>query len=100
MNKCLAVISGVFLFFGAIPAQAAETAYEIVIKDHQFSPVPLTVPAGQKIKITIINQDATPEEFESYPLNREKVVAGNSKITLFVGPLKAGSYDFFGDFHK
>jgi Cupredoxin-like domain len=40
------------------------------------------------------------QEFESYELNREKVVAAKSKITVYVGPLEPGRYPFFGDFHK
>jgi hypothetical protein len=46
------------------------------------------------------NQDATPEEFESHELNREKVIAGKSKATIFIGPLKAGSYPFIGEFNE
>lgn len=72
----------------------------LVIKDHKFEPAELTVPAGQKIKLLVDNQDATPEEFESNELNREKVVVGKSSITVFLGPLDAGRYPFFGDFHQ
>ena len=81
-------------------AFAAENEYEITIKDHQFNPRTLVVPAGKKIKLIIKNEDASPEEFESYDLNREKVVAGNSKITVFVGPLTSKTYKFFGEFHQ
>ena len=44
------------------------------------------------------NQDATPEEFESYELNREKVIPGNTQAIIFVGPLPPGIYPFFGEF--
>ncbi len=73
--------------------------YEIFIKDHKFTPETITVPAGQKIKLIIHNQDPTPEEFESYDLNREKIILGNKKATIFVGPLKAGKYHYFGEFN-
>jgi len=73
--------------------------YVIEILNHRFVPAELEVPAGKKIKLRIINRDATPEEFESYPLNREKVVAGKRRITVFIGPLKPGRYPFFGEFH-
>ncbi|MGA9666961.1 MAG: cupredoxin domain-containing protein [Gallionella sp.] len=86
-----------FLLFSA--AAYAED-YVLTLKDNQFSPKELTVPAGQKIKITVKNQDATPAEFESSDLNREKVVGANSEITVFIGPLDAGSYGFFDDFHR
>jgi plastocyanin len=78
----------------------AEEAYVIVIKEHRMSPAELQIPAGQKVKLTVDNQDPTPEEFESHSLNREKIIPGNSKATVFIGPLKPGSYEFFGDFHQ
>ena len=71
----------------------------LTLKDHQFSPKELTVPAGQKVKITVKNLDATPAEFESSDLDREKVVSAHSEITLFIGPLTAGRYSYFDDFH-
>ncbi|MBF0504627.1 MAG: cupredoxin domain-containing protein [Candidatus Omnitrophica bacterium] len=79
---------------------ADQNPYIIVIKGHQFAPSQLMIPAGQKIKLTVDNQDPSPEEFESYDLNREKVVSGNKQIIVFIGPLKPGTYRYFGDFHK
>ena len=81
------------------PARAEEP-YVIVIKEHRMTPAELQIPAGQKVKLLVDNQDPTPEEFESYSLNREKIIPGNSKATIFIGPLKPGTYDFFGDFHQ
>jgi plastocyanin len=71
----------------------------LTIKDHQFQPAELTVPSGTKIKLLIENQDAAPEEFDSYPLNREKVIAGHSSATIYIGPLTPGRYPFIGEFH-
>jgi len=79
---------------------AADNDYLLVIQDHRFQPAELTVPAGKKIKLTIDNRDATPEEFESHALNREKVIAGKSTATIFVGPLNPGRYPFFGEFNE
>ena len=88
------------LLLGATPVAAQETEVRIAIRDHKFEPAEVNVPAGQKIKLVIENQDATAEEFESYELNREKVVPPKGTVTVFVGPLKSGRYPFFGDFHK
>jgi plastocyanin domain-containing protein len=74
--------------------------YQLVLKDHVYQPSELKVPAGTKFKITVHNEDSTPEEFESTDFNREKIVPPNSSITVYVGPLNAGSYGFFGDFHQ
>jgi hypothetical protein len=74
--------------------------YAVTIKDHTFSPVELTIPAKTKVKLVVNNEDPTPEEFESYDLNREETVAGNGTITVFIGPLRQGKYKFFGDFNQ
>ena len=81
-------------------AIAAENTYTIQIKNHRFEPAELTVPAGKKIKLLVKNNDATPEEFESHELNREKVIAGKGKATINIGPLSPGKYPFFGEFNE
>jgi hypothetical protein len=83
----------------SITVQAATPVFEIEIRDHLFSPAELVVPAGVKVKLIVYNRDPTPEEFESYELNREKVIAGLSKAVVFIGPLKPGEYPFFGEFN-
>ncbi len=87
-----------FVAVGHAYGQDAEA--RLVIHGHRFEPTELTVPAGKKVKLVIENQDDTAEEFESYELNREKVVAAKGTITVYVGPLQPGRYPFFGDFHK
>ncbi len=87
-----------FLF--SLSAAAAEPEFALVIREHRFEPSELRVPAGRKIKLVVHNQDATPEEFESHELNREKVIAPGSKASIYVGPLSAGRYPFFGEFHE
>lgn len=82
------------------PAVAEDATFTITIKDHKFSPAELVVPANTKIKLVIENQDPTPEEFESHDLDREKVVAGNGKITVVIGPLNPGIYKYVGEFHE
>ena len=100
MNKYIATILIFFsLLFVSSLASAAAVEIELVIKDHLFFPAEVEVPAGQKVKLRIINQDPTPEEFESYELNREKVIAGNRQTVIFIGPLSPGEYPFFGEFY-
>ena len=88
--------------FALVPVLSfsADLEVTLVIKDHHFVPAEIKVPADKKVKLIIDNQDATAEEFESYELNREKVIPANSKMPIYVGPLKAGKYPFFGEFHK
>jgi plastocyanin len=82
------------------PAAARADDYVLTIKDHKFTPEELKVPANTRVIITVVNEDATPEEFESKILKVEKVVPGKSKGTVRIGPLKPGRYPFVGEFHE
>lgn len=82
------------------PAHAADAELQLLIKNHRFEPAELKVPAGQRIKLVVHNQDSTPEEFESHSLNREKVIPAGAKATVYIGPLKAGRYEFIGEYNE
>lgn len=88
---CLSLCSEVSL--SAVPT------IEIEIRDHLFFPSEVRVPGNTKVRLLITNLDATPEEFESYELNREKVISGATKGVIFIGPLPPGVYPFFGEFY-
>ncbi len=78
-------------------AVGAEKEFKIVIKDHHFVPAELQIPAGEKVRIIVDNQDDSPEEFESYSLDREKHIPAKSQIVLYLGPLGAGRYVYQGE---
>jgi hypothetical protein len=83
----------------SMSAMAEVKEYTLTLRNHKFVPAQLTIPANTKVKLLIVNEDATPEEFESHELNREKIVTGKGRISVFIGPLKPGKYPFFGEFH-
>lgn len=89
------------IFFCLMPlsVHAAVPEFTIEIRDHLFFPSILVIPANTKVKLIVINKDPTPEEFESYELNREKVIMGGARAIIFIGPLKPGDYPFFGEFN-
>lgn len=99
MKKILLISSAVLGLMTANVLANDVPEFKVVIKDHKFSPVNLDIPAGKKVKLIVDNQDKTAEEFESHDLKKEKVVGGNKKITLFVGPLEVGTYKYFGEFN-
>lgn len=74
--------------------------YALVLENHTYTPAQLQIPADTKVKLRVTNRDGSPEEFESTELSREAIVLPGQTISVFVGPLKAGSYRFFGDFHQ
>jgi len=100
LSRCSGFIP--ILLILMVPSQVlgADGEYSLVIQDHRFQPEELKIPAGKKIKLIIENRDATPEEFESHALNREKVIPGKSSASIFVGPLKPGRYPFVGEFNE
>jgi len=92
-----------WLSIGAVLA-AATTAWAadpvvLTLKDHHFTPTEVTVPAGERFRIEVQNQDTTPAEFESNDLRVEKIVVPGGKIVVTAGPLKPGTYKFFDDYH-
>jgi Cupredoxin-like domain len=91
------IAAGIF----AIPgfAFAADPLPVLAIHGNQFEPKQLALPAGVKLKLVIRNLDGMPAEFESYDLSREVVVPGHGEVTIFVGPLEPGNYQFFNDFN-
>ena len=96
----LRIVVAAFALLGATAVLAAsEPEFAITLRDHQFTPAEINVPAGVKVKLVVDNQDAGPEEFDSHALNREKVIPGKTKATIFIGPLAPGRYPFIGEFN-
>jgi len=87
-----------FLAMGAAAARADD--YVLTIKDHRFTPTEIKIPANKRVQITVVNDDPTPEEFESHEMKVEKVIPGKSKAVVRIGPLKPGRYPFVGEFHE
>jgi plastocyanin len=96
--KRIALVAALALLPAA--ALAADAEFALTIENHRFTPDRLEIPAGKKVRVTVENKDATPEEFESGPLKVEKVIPGKSKGIVFLGPLKPGEYPFIGEYHE
>lgn len=95
-----AVLAGMVLGSSAIAVGAGTPlAVTLTLKDHRFTPAAFTVPAGARVRITLINQDSSTEEFDSHDLRIERVVTPKGKISFDIGPLQPGQYAFAGEFH-
>ena len=73
---------------------------EIHFDQHRFNPEKVAVPAGIPIEIRVINSGKERIEFESFALNREKVISAGQTIVVRLPALRPGRYDFFDDFHN
>jgi plastocyanin len=102
MRRLLTLVAAFSIAAAALPptAQAADDGIVITIKDHKFSPSEVKIPAGKRVVVTVVNDDPTPEEFESKAMKVEKIIPGKSKATVRIGPLEKGRYNFFGEFNE
>src|SRR5205814_4964816 len=102
MPRAAVAILSLLIAALALPAAGGDARAQeitVTIKDHRFEPTELRVPANKRVSIYVVNEDATPEEFESVSMKVEKIIPGKSKGLVRVGPLAPGRYDFFGDFN-
>ena len=91
--KRFPVLVALFCLTAASAADRPEFVLEI-LGYRQFSPQQIKVPAGVKFVIAVQNHSDEAEEFESYPLNREKHVEARTDAKIFLGPLDPGRYVF------
>ena len=94
------VLFGLAALLTLAPVVVRAEGLTLTLKDHRFTPTELKVPANQRITITVINEDATPAEFESKPMKAEKVIPGKSQAVVRIGPLKPGRYPFVDEFNE
>ncbi|HKA34219.1 MAG TPA: cupredoxin domain-containing protein [Candidatus Binatia bacterium] len=102
MKPIVSALSLVVLFAGspAFAAAAQDDVVELRYENRKFIPQTLNVPAHKPFKIKIVNASKEAIEFESYKVNREKVVGPGETVTVNIPALKPGSYDFYDDFHR
>lgn len=79
--------------------RADDTPPQLKWVDGRFEPASFNVTAGKPFKLQVTNQGASVIEFESFELNRERVVQPGETITVKLPKLDPGQYHFFDDFH-
>jgi plastocyanin len=95
------VLAGLLYCLGGAPqAGAQEVALTVTIKNHRFQPAEIKAPAGKPIKLTVKNDDPTPEDVESKALRFEKMIAGNSEGVINIKPMQPGRYRFVGEYNE
>ena len=98
--RSILLFAGLAAVIALAPITLRAQELTLTIKDHKFTPSEIKVPANKRVQLTVVNNDATPEEFDSHALKVEKVVPGNSKGIVRIGPLKPGRYPFVGEYHE
>jgi hypothetical protein len=96
----VAAVAALLLVAPRFVAAADDPALSLTLKDHHFSPAEPTIPANTRVRLVVKNLDPTPAEFESDDFKAEKVVPPGREVSLTIGPLKPGSYEFHDEYHE
>jgi plastocyanin len=100
MRRSIVWVVALLALVAAAPALADDPSFTMTLKNNQFVPSEVQIPAGVKVKLVVRNDNPTASEFESIEFHREKIVTPGQEITVFVGPLDPGRYEFYDDFHQ
>lgn len=97
-------ISLAFLVMGLPPAhgiaEVGDAGVPLAVVDGGFVPSEVNGPATFRFRLDVTNRTATAIEFESFDLNRERVVQPGQTIAVYLSGLGPGRYEFFDDFHQ
>src|SRR5215510_8511664 len=84
-----------------VPALAvAADDIPLTIENNRFQPDEIKVKAGEGFVLVITNKDKKAEEFESRDLRIEKVIPAGRTVRLKMPALKAGTYNFVGEYSE
>jgi hypothetical protein len=100
LKQFLTAMAAAAIALAWVGGARAQDEQQIRFENHKFIPQTLSVPSGQKLTIKVVNASQETIEFESFKLNREKVVTPGQTITVHLPELSAGAYDFYDDFHQ
>ena len=84
----------------AATVRAEQRSVALAVAEHGFAPPEVEAAAGERLRLEVTNQTAAAIEFESFELNRERVVPPGRTVAVYVSGLSPGRYEFFDDFHQ
>jgi len=101
MARAMASVFAVFAVLLFSPIVRAEGGDVPVIRFHDgaVEPGELVVRAQTPLRLRVVNETRDAIEFESFELNRERVVQPGAEIMVYLPALDPGSYKFFDDLH-
>lgn len=79
-------------------ASAALPVWTITVRDGEFEPKRLDVPAGQRIKFILKNEGPGPLEFENADLHVEKILGAGAESFVVI-KLPPGEHLFVDEFN-
>ena len=100
-SRLSAAVLGIVVALGlGTVARADEDSMPVLrFQDGRFDPAELVVKAKTPFRLRVVNANPYAIEFESFELNRERVVQLGSEVVVYLPALDPGTYRFFDDFH-
>jgi hypothetical protein len=99
--SCSVFRIGVIASLGLATAGAARAddlkTYEIVLKDHHFTPAEIHVPTGKPFIVLVTNASEGADEFEMLLPALEKTLQPGQQGKVRIRPLGPGHFPFFGE---
>ncbi|MFN8544297.1 MAG: cupredoxin domain-containing protein [Candidatus Binatia bacterium] len=84
----------------AAGAHADEAPIALAVEADGFAPTAIEAAARTSFRIAITNKTDRAIEFESFELNRERVVQPGQTVNVYLSDLEPGRYEFFDDFNQ
>ena len=103
MKRLRCYVAVGFLALVALAGRAVaadDQTLKLAVGETGFAPTELEAPAGGRIRLEVTNGTSAAIEFESYELNRERVIQPGQTAAVYLSGLSAGKYEFFDDFHR
>ena len=89
----------VMVGIGAATVRADDKTLTLAVDEQGFAPAQIEAPVGGRIRLEVTNGTSAAIEFESFELNRERVIQPGQTAAVYLSDLSAGTYEFFDDFH-
>ncbi|HUO05879.1 MAG TPA: cupredoxin domain-containing protein [Candidatus Binataceae bacterium] len=99
LTAAVSTVAMIVMLGASASALFADDSPEIRFQGGRFEPAVLTLPVNTPTKLRVVNAGDAAIEFESFELNRERVVQPGQAITVYIPALGSGSYGFFDDLH-
>ena len=80
-------------------ARADDRTVTLVIRDGGFEPAEVKGPRALRFRLDVTNETDGKVEFESFHLNRERVIKPGQRASLYLSELSPGRYEFFDELH-
>lgn len=80
---------------GGAATTPAGPAVAVELSDFKFAPSTIEIPADQKVTLELKNKGSVEHDVTVDAVGFKAIVRGGQSATRAIGPLKAGTYDFY-----